>query len=125
MISPFEVIGKKDISLELQLSQAMKIHNVFHPNLLQKALTDPLIGQVNEPVPPVIINNEEEWEDEDIFNARSLQGKIQYQVKWTGWDEDREWYNASGFDNSPEIIEDFYACYPNKPRSRTKIKIKK
>ncbi len=38
----------------------MKIHNVFHPNLLQKTSTDPLIGQVNEPVPPVIINNEEE-----------------------------------------------------------------
>ena len=34
MIGPFEVIGKKGISLELQLPQAMKIHNVFHPNLL-------------------------------------------------------------------------------------------
>ena len=34
MIGPFDVIGKKSISLELQLPQAMKIHNVFHPNLL-------------------------------------------------------------------------------------------
>ena len=76
MIGPFDVIRKKGISLELQLPQAMKIHNVFHPNLLQKASTDPLTGQVNEPAPPIIIDNKEEWEVEDILDARSHQGKI-------------------------------------------------
>ncbi len=60
MIGPFEVIERKGISLELQLPQAMKIHNVFHPNLLQKAFTDPLAGQVNKPAPLVIIDNKEE-----------------------------------------------------------------
>ena len=60
MIGFFDVIGKKGISLKLQLPQTMKIHNVFYPNLLQKASTDPLTGQVNEPAPPVIIDNEEE-----------------------------------------------------------------
>ena len=44
MIDLFEVIGKKSISLELQLPQAIKIHNVFQPNLLQKAPTEPLTG---------------------------------------------------------------------------------
>ena len=34
MIGLFEVIGKKGILLELQLLQAMKIHNVFYPKLL-------------------------------------------------------------------------------------------
>ncbi len=124
MIGPFDVIGKTRISLELQLLQAMKIHNVFHPNLLQKASTDPLTSQVNEPAPPVIIDNEEEWEVEDILDARSHRGKIQYRLKWTGWDEDREWYDASGFSNSPEIVEDFYTCYPNKPQSQTTKKNK-
>ncbi len=60
MIGPFDIIRKKNISLELQLPQAMKIHNVFHPNLLRKAFTEQLTGQVNEPASPVIINNEEE-----------------------------------------------------------------
>ena len=45
----------------------MKIHNVFHPILLQKALTKLLRGQVNKPVLPVIINNEKEWEFENIL----------------------------------------------------------
>ncbi len=44
MIGSFDIIGKKSISLELQLPQAMKIHNVFHLNLLRKASIDPLTG---------------------------------------------------------------------------------
>lgn len=54
----------------------MKIHNVFHPNLLQKASTDPLIGQINEPAPLIIINNKKKWEIKDILDARSHQDKI-------------------------------------------------
>ena len=38
----------------------MKIHNVFHPNLLQKVLINPLAGHVNKLVLPVFINNKEE-----------------------------------------------------------------
>ena len=56
----------------------MKIHNVFYPNFFRKASTDPLTSQVNESVLPIIINNEEEWEIEDILDSRSFWGKIQY-----------------------------------------------
>ena len=117
MLSLFEITGNKDVSVELQLPQSMKIHNVFYPNLLQKASTDPLTNQVNEPPPLFIINNEEEWELEDNLDARSYRGKLQYWVKWVSWEENREWYDATGFDNSPEIVEDFHSRYPDKSRS--------
>ena len=81
MLGLFKVIGNKRVSVELQLPQSMKIHNVFYLNLLQKALTNPLTNQVNKPSPPVIINNKEEWEVEDILDARSHQGRLQYWVK--------------------------------------------
>lgn len=117
MLGSFEVIGNKGVSVELELPQSMKIHNVFHSNLLRKASMDPLTNQINEPMPPVIISNEEEWEVEDILDARSYRGKLQYRVKWLGWDEDRDWYDAAGFENSPEIVQDFHSHYLEKPRS--------
>lgn len=49
----------------------MKIHNVFHPNLIEKVLTNLLTYQINELLPPVIINNEKYWEVEDILDARN------------------------------------------------------
>ena len=59
----------------------MKIHNVFHLNLLQKASIDPMTNWVNKPPLPVIINNKEKCEIEDIFDARNHQNKFQYWVK--------------------------------------------
>lgn len=60
MIYFFEFNGKKSISLELQHSQIMKIYNVFHLKLFQKATTDPLTGKVNKLALPIIINDDEE-----------------------------------------------------------------
>ena len=57
MIDFFEIIRKKSILLELQLFQAIKTHNVFHLNLLQKASIDPLTGQINKSIFPTIIKN--------------------------------------------------------------------
>lgn len=49
MIDPFKVIRKTDISLKLQLLQAIKIDHSFHLNHFQKTqtnlLTSPKIGQ--------------------------------------------------------------------------------
>ena len=42
-------------------------------------------------------------------------GKIQYCVKWKGYNEDKEWYDASGFDHAKEIVDNFYNRNPTKP----------
>ena len=41
-----------------------------------KTLTNPLIGQVNKSVLPVIINNEKEWKFKDILDTKNYQYKI-------------------------------------------------
>lgn len=38
----------------------MKMYNVFYINLLQKALIDPLISQINNQIPLVITNKKKE-----------------------------------------------------------------
>ncbi len=84
MLGFFEVIENKRVVVELQLPQSMKIHNIFHPNLLRNASRDPLTNQINEPLSSIIINNEKEWEVKDILDARSHQDKLQYRLKWVG-----------------------------------------
>ena len=60
MIGPYKVTELVGSSYQLMLPYTMKIHDVFHPNLLRKAATDPLPSQQNSPLPPTVINNKEE-----------------------------------------------------------------
>jgi hypothetical protein len=49
MASPFEIVEQISNSYRLKLPDSMKIHNVFLPDQLQKAASDPLPGQINLP----------------------------------------------------------------------------
>ena len=124
MVSPFKIKALVGSSCRLDLPTSMKIHNVFHPSLLRKASADPLPGQHNDPAPPVIVDDKEEWKVNDILDARKkggrkgVGGKIQFRVKWKRYDEDREWYNALGFGHAKEIVDDFYNRNPTKPRPK-------
>ena len=83
---------------------------------MRKAAEDPLPGQINDPAPPVVIEGKEEWEVDDVLDARRRRGKVQFRVKWKDHPEDPDWYDANGFENAKEIVEDFYLRYPSKPR---------
>lgn len=59
MISFFKIIGKKSILLELYHSYAMKIDDVFYPNLFEKISINLLISLENELAPLLYVYNEE------------------------------------------------------------------
>ena len=86
MLDPFKVIAKVERAFQLELPRTMLIHNVFHPGLLRKAATDPLSEQRQTPSPPIIVNDQEEWEVDEILNSRHFGcgRQLQYQVKWHG-----------------------------------------
>ena len=90
---------------------------MFHPSLLRRAAKDPLLGQHNDSLPPVIVNDEEEWEVDNILNAKKHGRRVLFRVKWKGYDEDKQWYPSANFNNAPEIVEDFYRRHPTKPRA--------
>ena len=81
----------------MELPPNMKIHDVFSPDKLQEAVNDPLPRQIQEPPEPIEINDDEEWEVEEILNSWIYQKKLQYCVKWIGFNKDWTWYYTSNF----------------------------
>lgn len=73
---------------------------------------EPLSGQHAEPPPPITVNNQDKWEVEDILVSQLRYRKLQYRVKWTGYDEDLNWYPARDFKNSPVKVQIFHAANP-------------
>lgn len=71
---------------ELDLPTTRKIHPVFHVSKLEPCTTDPLPGRIPPPAPPVIVEGEEEWEVDEILDSRLRYGRLQYLVKWKGYD---------------------------------------
>ena len=59
MIGLYKVKELIKSSYQLELLHTIKIHNIFHPNLLWKAVDNPLPDQCNSPPPSTVVNNKE------------------------------------------------------------------
>ena len=75
MIGPYWVKELVELFYRLELSTSMKIHNMFHSNLLQPAANNPLPDQHNDLPLPIVVDNEEEWKIDDILDAKYEKGK--------------------------------------------------
>jgi hypothetical protein len=65
---------------QLNLSSSMKIHNIFHTSLIRKAATDSFIEQIQQSSSLIVVNEEEKYEINDIFDSRYHYDKLQYKV---------------------------------------------
>lgn len=60
-------------------------------------------------------DEDDEYEVEKLLDARVYRAKLQYRVKWVGYDDDPEWYDASNLKNSPYKLGDFHTANPTRP----------
>jgi len=81
MLDSFTNLGFVDSSYKLKLPESMRVHDVFHPDLLRPAVDDLLHGQKNELSGSIVVNDEDEWEIDDILNSRRYRRRLQYRVK--------------------------------------------
>ena len=116
MLNSFKITDSVDFFYKLELSDTMHIHDVFHSKLLHLVVNDSLSDQKNESSKSIVINDEDEWEIDDILNFQWYRRWLQYQVKWKSYDNDLNWYNADDnkFMNAQEMIDDFHIKYSRK-----------
>jgi len=116
MLNSFQIIDFVDSFYKLKLLKTMRIHDVFHSELLRLAVNDSLSDQKNEFSRSIVINDEDEWEIDDILNFQQYRRRLQYRVKWKSYDNDLNWYNADDdeFMNAQEMINDFHIKYSRK-----------
>jgi ribosomal protein S17E len=112
----------KDVC-QLNLSQSMKIHDIFHTSLLRKVAIDSLTDQIQSSSSSIVIEDEEkEYEIDDILDSRYHYEKLQYRVVWIDHLSDRAWYSTENFQNhSKEILNDYHQRYSEKFESELRV----
>ena len=119
-LGPFKItekIGSR--SFKLELPHTIKIHPVFHINLLEPYQQNPIEGRPVENLPPVIIDEQEEYEVESIIDSRIHRNKLQYLVHWKGYSiMDRTWEPEENLTHCEEMLKQFHERNPDRPKLR-------
>ena len=90
----------------------MKIHNVFHIDLLIPYKETEAYGETYMQPPPELIDGQEEYEVEEIINSRHTgrNRKLQYLVRWKGYpSSDNSWVDEKDM-HTPELIQDYLSA---------------
>ncbi len=116
MLDSFQITESVDSFYKLKLSETMRIHDIFHSELLCSVIDDSLSDQKNESLKSIVINDEDEWKIDDILNFWHYRRQLQYRVKWKNYDNNLNWYNADDdeFMNAQEMIDEFHIKYSRK-----------
>jgi len=82
----------KDIgsgAFKLEHLEGWMIYNIFNKDLLTQCVEPKFQGQHKDPAPlPMIINEEEEYEVEEVRKHRTQGRKTQYLVHWKGYGDE-------------------------------------
>lgn len=118
-LGPFEIlecIGDLDYRLRLPWGRH-RIHPVFHVDKLFPYRGNAINGERPKEPGPIELEDEGaegEYKVETILNSRIHRGKLQYEVKWEGWDKGHvSWEPATNVTNARELIEDFHREHPD------------
>ena len=98
------------------------IHPVFHISQLEPEIPNQIPNRIQPAPPPVEIDNELKYEIAEILDSKinnRQRCKLLYFIRWMGYegtDEENSWLPAMELDHTQELVTEFHACYPCKPR---------
>ena len=86
----------------------MKIHNVFHVDLLSPYHKTEVYGETFPQPPPDLIEGQEEYDVEEIISDRIIRRKCQYLVKWKGYPSfENSWVAATDL-HTLQFLKDYH-----------------
>jgi transposase InsO family protein len=110
-VGPFEIEQKIGaVAYKLILPENMKMHPVFHVNLLKAYRSD---GRVQPPPLPEIIDDELEYEVETVLLHRQIgrgkRARMEFLIKWLGYGvEHNTWEPEAHLENAGEALQDYW-----------------
>ncbi|KAF5204437.1 Retrotransposable element tf2 protein type 1-like [Thalictrum thalictroides] len=115
---PWKIIQMKTpLVAKLDLPSHLRIDNNFHVSLLRPAYIG-FDSQHQSKPPPIETNDDcdDTYEVEAVLDSRTRRNKVQYLVRWTGYD-DLTWEPYGNLDGCKDLLLEFHRDYPNAPRS--------
>jgi hypothetical protein len=90
-------------------------------SLLEPVRPNDLPGRVQSPPPPVIVDDHEEYEVEEVLDSRESDGKLKYRVRWKNYPPSEDsWEPPENLANAQNLVDEFHRAYPDKPRPRVR-----
>ena len=88
----------------VQLLELMKINPIFPTEYLRYDLNNPLLNQANAPLLLIKVIVDNEYKVQEVIIVKLVWGKLIYRAKWTGANEDPEFYLTSDFKYSLYLL---------------------
>lgn len=118
-LGPFKVeakVGRYAYRLKFPKSMS-RLHPVQNVTKLTLAPVDPIVGRkTTNPPPPELIEGDEHYIVQQILDSRRFRNRLQYKVRWEGYDESEDsWLYAEDV-FSPDLVAEFHQLHPQAPR---------
>lgn len=116
---PWKILTMKTpLVAKLDLPPQLKIDNNFHVSLLRPAHVG-YPSQTQKCPPPIEPDSQDSeiYEVEAILDSRIRRKRVQFLVRWTGYNQ-TTWEPYENLDGCKELIFEFFQAYPDAPGSQ-------
>ncbi len=113
-LGPYEVLERTgELTYCLKLPPFMRQHPVFHVDRLSPWQGNDINGNNPPPPKPIEVDNQLEYEVDEILDSRKYRNQLQYLVKWKGYDTGHNsWEPAPHLTHCPQLLQTFHSQHP-------------
>jgi len=112
---PFKIIKEiSPVAYQLMLPLTWKIHDTFHASLLLPYHETTTYSPNFSQPPPDLINEEEQYEVEQICNHRYFRHNrtLQYLIHWKGYPDSNDTWESAADTHAPNLVKAYHKGTP-------------